>query len=266
MQKVKTKHSEKKPKLKHSDILYIAFLLIWTALAMIISQYAVAYPMAWILGPKAATPFWTLIFYLLNYALALFLIIWVPPRLVRLCEKSKTLKKSQHTELEALEDGLETTRDDLGVKNPPSFIDIGLAPIAYIIYIVVASIATNIMSLFSWFNADEAQDVGFGYFITTQDRIFAMLAIVFIAPIAEELIMRGWLYGKMRKKLGIFAAICLVSLLFGLLHGQLNVGITTFILSLALCGLREITGSIWSGILLHILTNGIAFYLLYVMI
>ena len=31
-------------------------------------------------------------------------------------------------------------------------------------------------------------------------EFFAMLAIVFIAPIVEEIIMRGWLYGKLRDK------------------------------------------------------------------
>ena len=38
-----------------------------------------------------------------------------------------------------------------------------------------------------------------------------------------------------------------------------------FALSIVLCGLREITGTIHAGILLHMLKNGIAFYLLFVM-
>ena len=59
-------------------------------------------------------------------------------------------------------------------------------------------------------------------------------------------------------------AIFLTSILFAVLHGQLNVGITVFVLSVVLCGLREITGTIWSGMLLHILSNGIAFYILYI--
>ena len=91
-----------------------------------------------------------------------------------------------------------------------------------------------------------------------------MIALVFIAPIAEEILMRGWLYGKLRTKLKAPLAILLVSLVFALLHGQWNVGVTVFSLSLVLCTLREITGTIWSGIILHMLSNGIAFYLLYV--
>ena len=91
-----------------------------------------------------------------------------------------------------------------------------------------------------------------------------MIALVFIAPIAEEIIMRGWLYGKLRSRLPLPLAIVLTSILFGFLHGQWNVGVGVFALSLVLCSLREITGTIWSGILLHILSNGIAFYLLYI--
>lgn len=91
-----------------------------------------------------------------------------------------------------------------------------------------------------------------------------MLALVIIAPIAEEIIMRGWLYGKLRSRLKVPLAILLVSIVFAFLHGQWNVGVGVFVLSLVLCGLREITGTIWSGILLHIISNGIAFYLLYI--
>lgn len=76
--------------------------------------------------------------------------------------------------------------------------------------------------------------------------------------------MRGWLYGKLRSRLKVPLAILLVSIVFAFLHGQWNVGVGVFVLSLVLCGLREITGTIWSGILLHIISNGIAFYLLYI--
>ena len=38
-----------------------------------------------------------------------------------------------------------------------------------------------------------------------------------------------------------------------------------FALSVALCVLREITGTIYAGILTHMIKNGVAFYLLYVM-
>ena len=58
----------------------------------------------------------------------------------------------------------------------------------------------------------------------------------------------------------------IVSILFGVLHGQWNVGVNVFALSLVLCGLREITGTIYAGMIVHILKNALAFYLLYLVL
>lgn len=159
---------------------------------------------------------------------------------------------------------LSATRAELGLTDTPTLTDIGLAPVGYIVYVIFANILTAIFSAFSWFNAKETQDIGFAYFITTADRMFAIIAVVFVAPIAEEVIMRGWLYGKLRNRTGIVVALIITSLVFAALHGQWNVAVVTFALSAVLCGLREITGTIWSGIILHILVNGVAFYLRYI--
>ena len=47
------------------------------------------------------------------------------------------------------------------------------------------------------------------------------------------------------------------------MHFQWNVGVNVFALSVVLCALREITGTIYAGILTHMIKNGVAFYLLY---
>ncbi|MBQ6393939.1 CPBP family intramembrane metalloprotease, partial [Candidatus Saccharibacteria bacterium] len=84
-------------------------------------------------------------------------------------------------------------------------------------------------------------------------------------PIAEEVIFMGWLYGKLRSRMGMIMAIFITSVLFCIIQGQWNVGVNVFAMSIVLCGLREVTGTIYAGILLHMVKNGIAFYLLYVM-
>lgn len=267
---VKTKTPKKSlSAINWKTIEYVVLLLIWVAIAMTISQYIIGLPMMWILDGKFSQPFWTCIYYGLTYVLSLVLVIIVPPRVINKLKthaNAKSNKKSQSIPQFTNLPDFATSREELGLKDLPTVIDVGLAPVSYVVYLVLSGIFTSIMSAFTWFNAEETQDVGFGYFITTGDRVVAMIALVFIAPIAEEIIMRGWLYGKLREKLKIPVAMLLTSLLFGFLHGQWNVSVGVFALSLVLCGLREITGTIWSGMLLHMLSNGIAFYLLYIAI
>jgi membrane protease YdiL (CAAX protease family) len=45
---------------------------------------------------------------------------------------------------------------------------------------------------------------------------------------------------------------------------QWAVALDTMVLSLMLCTLREYTGAIWAGVLVHAIKNGLAFYLLFI--
>lgn len=256
-----TQHKQHKThKITKETIFFVIFVVLWAALSLVASQFIVAFLLRLLVGDKLVQPFWVLIYYIISYASALALILFVPPRLRQIHQKPCTAKKkSGKTPIQ-----LSATRSELGLTDTPTLTDIGLAPVGYIVYVIFANILTAIFSAFSWFNAKETQDIGFAYFITTADRMFAIIAVVFVAPIAEEVIMRGWLYGKLRNRTGIVVALIITSLVFAVLHGQWNVAVVTFALSAVLCGLREITGTIWSGIILHILVNGVAFYLRYI--
>lgn len=261
-------HPKKLSRQTKSKIWFTIFCLAWTLFATFAGQFIVIWPMYWLLGDKFQQAGWTLVYYILTYALTLTLVFIVPIAAVRFIRKErvKLYLKISPQALDQLEKELTTNQDEIGINKLPTFIDIGLAPIGYIAYLLLAMVFTQIMSLLPWFQVDQSQSVGFSYFITSLDRIFAVIAIVIIAPVAEELIMRGWLYGKLRNRWNVAISMLLTSLLFGVVHGQWNVGVSVFAMSLVLCGLREITGTIWSGMLLHILSNGIAFYLLYVAI
>jgi len=85
-----------------------------------------------------------------------------------------------------------------------------------------------------------------------------------IAPFAEEVLFRGYLYGKIKHYAPVWLAIILSSVLFGVAHGAWNVGVDTFALGIILCLLREITGSLWASIFVHMAKNGLAYYLLFI--
>ena len=158
-----------------------------------------------------------------------------------------------------------TTRDELGLRGLPTWTDLLLAPIGFIVFMFVATIIlAALQKIVPGINWQESQDVGFNNLITNGDFIVTFIMLVIVAPIAEEIIFRGWLYGKLRARIPAIPAILLVSVLFGIVHGQWNVGVTVFVMSIAMCVIRELTGTIWGGVLIHILKNGIAFYLLYV--
>ena len=157
------------------------------------------------------------------------------------------------------------SRDSLGLKGLPTWTDILLAPIGYIASMVATiAVLLVVQAVAPSFDLNEAQDVGFNGIYLSIDKAIAFVALVVLAPIAEELIFRGYLYGKLRTRLSAIPAIILVSVLFGFMHGQWNVGIVVGVMSVFLCVARELTGTIYAGILMHMIRNGLAFYLLYV--
>ena len=241
--------SKPKSKIKSvfSTIFYILGLLVWASAAIIVSQIILGFILAKILGVAILEqPLWIAIYYTLSCILAVALII---------LPSIKTIRRTK-----------------LGLRDTPTWTDIGLAPAGFIIYFLLAIGLITLFNFFPWFNMVETQDVGFDFvllrFLSGSDRVVAFIALALVAPITEEIIFRGWLYGKIREKLSInlpekasiAISILLVSLLFSIVHEQWNVGVDVFAMSIILCGMREITGTIYSGILMHMLKNGIAFY------
>jgi len=159
----------------------------------------------------------------------------------------------------------QTTKSEIGLTRLPKWSDILFAPAGLIIYLIASSllilIATKVLP---WFNVNQVQSTGFGQLSQQYEYILAFFTLVVIAPIAEEILFRGYLYGKLKKFVPVWAAIIVTSLLFGAIHGEWNIFFDTFALSIMLCLLRELTGNIWSPILLHMIKNGIAFYILFI--
>ena len=158
-----------------------------------------------------------------------------------------------------------TTLNDLGLQGLPTWSDIGLAPIGFILYLLASAIVVYVFGMIvPSFDASQTQNVGFENLSQQYEYVLAFITLVIIAPIAEETLFRGYLFGKLRRAVPLWVAMLVTSVLFGAVHGQWNVGIDVFVLSMVACGLREVTGSIWAGILLHMIKNGLAFYILFI--
>lgn len=157
-------------------------------------------------------------------------------------------------------------KQELGVERLLSWSDIGVALLAFIPYLVLASVLAGVATvLLPGYDAGQAQDVGFSELSSRFELLLAFLALVIAAPIIEEVIFRGFLFARLKKHLGIIVSVMGTSLVFAVLHMQLNVGIDVFALSVVLCVLRIVTGSIWAGVILHMTKNGLAFFILFVL-
>lgn len=221
-----------------------------------VCQFVVSYAMVMTvdmagLGREVLTqPVWNAVFAAVTYGLCLLLVVFVPWKVLN----------------------MKTNREELGLTGLPTWTDIGLAPVGFVVYFVVAILFMALLSaVFPDVDWEQAQDVGFENLFFISDKILAFVALVVLAPVAEEIIFRGWLYGKVRSRMPAWVGILVVSALFGLMHLgwnaealQWNAAANIFCMAVVLCVLREITGTIWSGIVLHMLKNGVAFYLLFI--
>ena len=158
-----------------------------------------------------------------------------------------------------------TTWRQLGWRRSLQWRDFGWALVGFIIYIVLSMVA--LAAAKQWlpgFDATQAQNLGFKQ-LYGAERLLAFAMLVVVAPVAEELVFRGYLYSKLHAAhMPVWLITVVVSGLFGYVHGQLNVGIDVAMLSIVLVALRHTTGTIWPGILIHMLKNAIAFLAMFV--
>lgn len=85
--------------------------------------------------------------------------------------------------------------------------------------------------------------------------ILMAIAAVIVAPLAEEVIFRGYLYPAAKRFCGPAGAILFSSLVFAAAHGNVVALLPLFALAVILCLLYEFTGSIWACISVHFLFN-----------
>lgn len=160
------------------------------------------------------------------------------------------------------------TAKKIGLHRLLTWKDIGLALIGAVFYVILTvCLSYGAQAIIPGFDVSQTQDVGVSGKLYSLNLAIAFIVLVVIVPFCEETIFRGMLYGKLRQSnMSAAVSTIVVSLLFAIAHGQWNVGVDVFALSLVLCVLREKTGSVWAGFILHSIKNCVAFYVLYVAI
>lgn len=102
-------------------------------------------------------------------------------------------------------------------------------------------------------------------FFQSASNVLWMMAVgVLIAPLAEEIIFRGYIYPALARRMGVSAGVLGTGVLFGLLHAQQLWGGWAQIALLVIVGIvftyvRARTGSVVAPFLLHLGYNVILF-------
>lgn len=146
--------------------------------------------------------------------------------------------------------------------------DIGLAIAAFVLgFVLRVAVILMAEQLFPGFKVDQKQELGFTLsWLTPKWEIWLTFAVIVVfVPIVEELVFRGYLYGKMRAHSSFVTTMLINSALFGLAHyaggGWVTV-LATGSLAVVMCLSREVSGSIYPSILIHMMNNGLALVVL----
>jgi membrane protease YdiL (CAAX protease family) len=85
--------------------------------------------------------------------------------------------------------------------------------------------------------------------------ILMAVTAAIVAPMAEEVVFRGYLYPAAKRFCGPAGGIIFSSLVFAAAHGHVVALVPLFVLAVVLCLLYEFTGSIWACMSVHFLFN-----------
>ena len=146
----------------------------------------------------------------------------------------------------------------------PRWGDFGYGLIGFGTYFLITLVLTSLLGLIPGLDLSQRQELGLQN-IDDSQLLAVFFALVVLPPLTEELLFRGFLYGRLKHHRVLpYIAATITSLVFGLVHGQLNVGIDTFILSMVMVYILEIRKNIWTTIFMHTVKNAVAFLALFV--
>lgn len=91
-----------------------------------------------------------------------------------------------------------------------------------------------------------------------------IVTIVLVAPVVEEIFFRGFVFAGLRSRYGWRWAAAISAALFAAAHLQITFFLPAFLLGYLLAYLYQSSDSVWPGMIVHALMNGLAMVALYV--
>ena len=149
--------------------------------------------------------------------------------------------------------------DLFGLRRQGFLRSLGMA-VAFIVptWAVVGIVAQLVSQWLKLFWPDQTAQVlveAFRNTTTPSVRILVIFAAVVIAPLVEEIVFRGFVYGVVKRYTdGYFAALT-SALLFALIHGHVGSLVPLTVLALIFCLAYEITGTLLVPMCMHALFN-----------
>jgi len=155
----------------------------------------------------------------------------------------------------------------IGLGRRPKVNDLWKGAIGFVAFYALLIGAGLIINLISPDINNQQQNLGFKNINNGTENLLAFVSLVILPPLGEETLVRGYLYSGLRQAWRFWPAVLVASLIFGAAHLEFGSGgplvwaaaVDTFLLSVVLCFLRERTGALYAGMLVHMLNNLIAF-------
>ena len=102
-----------------------------------------------------------------------------------------------------------------------------------------------------------------GAMVTGGNPLLSILNLIVFAPIAEEIVCRGAVYGGFRRKLGVVPSVILGGIVFGLIHFNGWISLVMMFMGMVMCVVYEKTGSLIYPIILHMINNAVSMFSMY---
>ena len=147
----------------------------------------------------------------------------------------------------------------LGVRRPPRLYFAYVIPILVGMYVAAAVVSALIVKLFYGGKAENPQvkDLTGGGGFSWTSLILALITASIVAPIIEELLFRGVLYGWLRTRWSAVGGVILSAALFSAAHAIPLILASIFVVGLTLAIVYEKTKSTLATMTLHSLFNTI---------